>query len=292
MGVEIIALRVSLFPPNLSNTRLAYHTHHSNTPQCAGTDNVDLPTAESHSITTIHVPSYSPHAVAEFAVGLLLTLVRKYHKSFNRTREGNFSLSGLVGFNLNGKTVGIIGTGQIGMLFGKILSCGFGCKVVAYDLYPNEEKAREYGITYKTRDEVLKEADILSLHCPLTESSYHLLNDETFALTKPGVVIINTSRGALIDTKSLIRSLKTGHIGALGLDVYEGEKEYFFRDSSRGVIQDDDLMRLMSFYNVVICGHQAFLSKEALGAIAESSVGDMVKVERGEPVERRAGVKK
>ncbi|KFY41393.1 hypothetical protein V494_03013 [Pseudogymnoascus sp. VKM F-4513 (FW-928)] len=267
LGVEIIALR------------------------CAGTDNVDLPTADTYSITTLHVPSYSPHAVAEFAIGLLLTLVRKYHKAFNRTREGNFSLSGLVGFNLHGKTVGIIGTGQIGLLVAKILSRGFGCRVVAYDLYPNEEKAVEYGFSYKSRDEVLKEADILSLHCPLTPSSHHLLNDETLALTKPGVVIINTSRGGLIDTKSLIRFLKSGHIGALGLDVYEGEKEYFFRDGSRGVIQDDDLTRLMSFYNVVISGHQAFLSREALEAIAEASVGDVVKVGRGEEVERRAKVK-
>ena len=237
------------------------------------------------------MPSYSPHAVAEFAIGLLLTLVRKYHKSFNRTREGNFSLSGLVGFNLNGKTVGIIGTGQIGLLVGKILSKGFGCNVVAYDLYPNEEKAKEYGILYKSRDEVLREADILTLHCPLTPSSHYLLNDETFALTKPGVVIINTSRGGLIDTKSLIRALKSGHIGALGLDVYEGEKEYFFRDGSRGVIQDDDLTRLMSFYNVVISGHQAFLSKEALEAIAEASVRDMVALDKGESVERRATMK-
>lgn len=237
------------------------------------------------------MPSYSPHAVAEFAIGLLLTLVRKYHKSFNRTREGNFSLSGLVGFNLNGKTVGIIGTGQIGLLVGKILSKGFGCNVVAYDLYPNEEKAKEYGIVYKSRDEVLSEADILTLHCPLTPSSHYLLNDETFALTKPGVVIINTSRGGLIDTKSLIRALKSGHIGALGLDVYEGEKEYFFRDGSRGVIQDDDLTRLMSFYNVVISGHQAFLSKEALEAIAEASVRDMVALDKGESVERRATMK-
>lgn len=237
------------------------------------------------------MPSYSPHAVAEFAVGLLLTLVRKYHKAFNRTREGNFSLSGLVGFNLHGKTVGIIGTGQIGLLVAKILSRGFGCNVIAYDLYPNEEKAKEYGFTYKSRDAVLYEADILTLHCPLTPSSHHLLNDETFALTKPGVVIINTSRGGLIDTKSLISYLKGGHIGALGLDVYEGEKEYFFRDGSRGVIQDDDLTRLMSFYNVVISGHQAFLSKEALEAIAEASVGDMVALGRGEAVERRAKIK-
>ncbi|OBT59384.1 hypothetical protein VE04_00518 [Pseudogymnoascus sp. 24MN13] len=158
LGVEIIALR------------------------CAGTDNVDIPTATALSLTTLNVPSYSPNAVAEFTIGLLLTLVRKYHKSFNRTREGNFSLSGLVGFNLNGKTVGIIGTGQIGMLVGKILSKGFGCRVLAYDLYPNEEKAREYGIEYKSRDEVLKEADILTLHCPLTPSSLHLLNNETLAL--------------------------------------------------------------------------------------------------------------
>lgn len=246
--------------------------------------------AEELGISVVHVPSYSPHAVAEFTVGLLLTLVRKYHKAFNRTREGNFSLSGLVGINLHGKTVGVIGTGQIGMLTGKILSQGFGCKVIAYDLYPNEETARQYGITYCTQEEVLRQADILTLHCPLTPSSYHMINNETLALTKEGVVIINTSRGGLLNTKAIIKYLKSGHIGALGLDVYDGEKEYFFRDGSRGIIQDDDLTRLISFYNVLISGHQAFLSKEALEAIAEASVGDLILLSKGEKVARRAKV--
>ncbi|KAL3421696.1 D-lactate dehydrogenase [Phlyctema vagabunda] len=259
--------------------------------RCAGTDNCDLNVASDLGIGVCHVPSYSPHAVAEFTVGLLLSLVRKYHKAFNRTREGNFSLSGLVGFNLFEKTVGIIGTGQIGLLTGKILSMGFGCKVIAYDLYPNEAMANSYGISYKSMEEVLKESDILSFHCPLTPATHHILNATTLALTKPGVVIVNTSRGGLMDTKALIKYLKTGHIGGLALDVYEGEKEYFFRDKSRDVIQDDDLSRLMSFYNVVISGHQAFLSKEALEAIAEASVSDLRSFGQGEEVTRVAKLK-
>jgi len=234
------------------------------------------------------VPSYSPHAVAEFTVGLLLTVVRKYHKAFNRTREGNFSLSGLVGFNLHGKTVALIGTGQIGMLTGKILSQGFGCRVLAYDPRPDAAAAALYGITYASLDEVLRQADIITLHCPLTPQSRHMLDARTLALMKRGVVIINTSRGALMDTSAVIAALKTDHIGALGLDVYEGEREYFFRDRSRGVIEDDELSRLMSFYNVVICGHQAFLSTEALEAIAEASVADLRALERGEEVGRMA----
>ena len=254
--------------------------------QCAGTDNVDIPAAKSLGFKIVHVPSYSPHAVAEFTVGLLLTVIRKYHKAFNRTREGNFSLGGLVGFNLIGKTVGIIGTGQIGLLTGKILAMGFGCKVVAHDPYPNVPRAAEVGVSYVDLNTLLTESDIISLHCPLTPENRYMINEENLALTKKGVVLINTSRGALMDTKALIKYLKKDHIGALGMDVYEGEKEYFFRDRSRGIIHDDELSRLMSFYNVVITGHQAFLSKEALGAIATASVEDICSLMKGEPVQR------
>lgn len=256
------------------------------TSQCAGTDNIDIPTATSLGFKICHVPSYSPHAVAEFTVGLLLTVVRKYHKAFNRTREGNFSLGGLVGFNLIGKTVGIIGTGQIGLLTGKILSMGFGCKVIAYDPYPNVERAAAVGVSYADLDTVLKESDIISLHCPLMPENRYMINEKNLALTKKGVVLINTSRGGLMDTRALIKYLKLDHIGALGMDVYEGEKEYFFRDRSRGIIHDDELSRLMSFYNVVITGHQAFLSKEALSAIAQASVADLCSLMKDEPVAR------
>ncbi|KFY99258.1 hypothetical protein V500_01430 [Pseudogymnoascus sp. VKM F-4518 (FW-2643)] len=255
--------------------------------RCAGTNNVDLVATERFGIKVVHVPSYSPHAVAEFTIGLLLTVVRKYHKAFNRTREGNFSLSGLVGFNLNEKTVGLVGTGRIGLLTAKILSQGFGRRVLAYDPFPNEPLATEYGIKYRTLEQVLANSDIISLHCPLSPSSHHLLNGKTVALTKPGVVIINTSRGGLIDTKALIRYLKSGHIGALGMDVYEHEAEYFFHDSSGKIIDDDDLSRLMSFYNVFISGHQAFLSQEALEAIAETSVNNILAlIKDGETVVR------
>ena len=300
-GVEYISLRVciSVLICHFHDVDSSIHkvdldkettNNYSPHPQCAGTDNVDLTAASELGFKITHVPSYSPEAIAEFTVGLLLTVVRKYHKAFNRTREGNFSLSGLVGFNLKGKTVGIIGTGQIGLLTGKILSLGFGCRVIAYDPFPRPEKAKEFGIEYRDLQTVWKDSDILSFHCPLTPESHYMLNATTLALTKPGVVIINTSRGGLIETKSLIRYLKKEHIGAIGLDVYEGEKEYFFRDRSRGIIHDDELSRLMSFYNVVITGHQAFLSKEALEAIADSSVRDLVVMERGKEVEREVKV--
>ncbi|KAF8882447.1 D-lactate dehydrogenase [Infundibulicybe gibba] len=248
--------------------------------RCAGFNNVDLETAAKFGIKVARVPAYSPEAVAEFAVGMIMTVVRKYHKAFNRVREGNFLLDGLLGFNLSGKTVGIIGTGKIGLLTGKILSMGFNCNVVAFDPYPNE-KAKEYKINYvPTVEELLKVSDIVSLHCPMTEGTKHILNEETLSLTKRGVIIINTSRGGLIETHALIRGLKSGHIGAIGLDVYERESEYFFADSSSKIIHDDNFARLLSFYNVFMTGHQAYLTNEALENIATTTISNLRDMER------------
>jgi len=243
--------------------------------RCAGYNNVDLNAAAQLGIKVARVPSYSPEAVAEFTVGMMLTVIRKYHKAYNRVREGNFLLDGLMGFNLFGKTVGLIGTGKIGMLTGKILSKGFGCTVIAYDPYPSNA-AVEHGIVYvDTLPELLARSDIISLHCPLNKDTDYIINDNTLSLTKKGVILINTSRGGLIDTYALIRALKSGHISAVGLDVYERESSYFFADSSAKVIADDSFARLLSFYNVFMTGHQAFLTVEALKNIAETTLQNL-----------------
>jgi len=243
--------------------------------RCAGYNNVDLKTAAELGIKVTRVPSYSPEAVAEFTVGMMLTVIRKYHKAYNRVREGNFLLDGLMGFNLAGKTVGIIGTGQIGMMTGKILSKGFGCTVIAYDPYPSDV-AKEHGIVYvDALKELFARSDIISLHCPLNKDTDYIINDNTLSQTKKGVVLINTSRGGLIDTYALIRALKSGHVSAVGLDVYERESNYFFADSSTKVIVDDSFARLLSFYNVFMTGHQAFLTTEALKNIAETTLQNL-----------------
>lgn len=249
--------------------------------RCAGYNHVDLSAAARFNIKVVHVPAYSPEAVAEFAVGMLLTVVRKYHKSYMRVREGNFLLDGLLGFNLCGKTVGIVGTGKIGLLTGKILAKGFGCKVIAYDLYPvAEEKAREFGIEYvESLESLLRTADIVSLHCPLTEGTKYIINEETLGMMKKGGILINTSRGMLIDTSALIGALKSGHLGAVGLDVYEKESAYFFSDASSKIIYDDNFARLLSFYNVFVSGHQAFLTKEALKTIADVTISNLRELE-------------
>ncbi|KAG8980095.1 hypothetical protein FRB90_007830, partial [Tulasnella sp. 427] len=225
--------------------------------RCAGFNNVDLKKAAELGITVARVPAYSPDAVAEFAVGMILTVIRKYHKAYNRVREGNFLLDGLLGFNVKQSTVGLIGTGKIGLLTGKILSSGFGAKVVAYDPYPNNEMAEKFGIKYVGLDELLAQSDIISLHCPLTPENKYLINEARISQMKEGVVLVNTSRGALIDTKALIKGLKEGKIRAVGMDVYEKESEVFFEDGSEKVMQDDILARLISFNNVFITGHQA-----------------------------------
>jgi len=233
--------------------------------RCAGFNNVDLEAAKSNGIGVCRVPAYSPEAVAEHAVAMILTLNRKTHKAYNRVREQNFSLNGLLGYNLHGKTVGVIGTGNIGKSFCKIM-LGFGCKVLAFDLIANKDM-EAIGVEYHPLMEVLK-ADIISLHCPLNEQTKHLMNASTFGMIKKGAVLINTSRGGLIDTKAVIMALKTEQIGALGIDVYEQEEKIFFRDLSTDIIQDDMIQRLMSFPNVLITAHQAFFTEEALSEIA------------------------
>lgn len=244
--------------------------------RCAGFNNVDIQAAALLDIKVARVPSYSPEAVAEFCVGMMMTVVRKYHKAYARVREGNFLLDGLLGFNLNGKTIGLIGTGKIGLLTGRILSKGFMAKVIAYDPYPSPAAA-EYGITYVDKlDDLLEASDIISLHCPLMDSTKYIICDDSIAKMKKGVVLINTSRGGLIDTYALIRGLKTAHISAVGLDVYERESSYFFADSSAKVIDDDTFARLLSFYNVFMTGHQAFLTEEALTNIADTTIQNLL----------------
>ncbi|MGM0375794.1 MAG: 2-hydroxyacid dehydrogenase [Bacteroidota bacterium] len=242
--------------------------------RCAGFNNVDLEAAEKHQIKVVRVPAYSPSAVAEHAVALILTLNRKTHKAYNRVRENNFSLERLTGFNLQGKTVGVIGTGKIGVAFSRIMK-GFGCRVLAHDPYPRQDLQDE-GIVYTERDELLEQSDIISLHCPLTPESKHLINKVTIDQMKPGVMLINTSRGALINTKDAIKGLKKGKIGYLGIDVYEQEEDLFFRDLSENIIQDETIMRLISFPNVLITSHQAFFTREALEQIASTTIQNIL----------------
>lgn len=234
--------------------------------RCAGFNNVDLAAAKKYNIKVCRVPAYSPHAVAEHAVGLMLTLNRKIHKAYNRVREQNFSLNGLLGFDFYGKTVGVIGTGNIGQAFCKIM-LGFGCKVKAFDIIANRD-LEAIGVQYQPLMDVLQEADIISLHCPLHEQTHHLINTETLQMMKKGSMLINTSRGGLIDTPAVIHALKTGHLGYLGIDVYEQEEKLFFRDLSTNIIQDDVLTRLSGFPNVLITAHQGFFTHEALTQIA------------------------
>lgn len=235
--------------------------------RCAGFNNVDLKACAEFNIKVTRVPAYSPNSVAEHAIALLQTLNRKTHKAYNRVRENNYALQGLMGFDLYGKTVGVIGTGKIGQVFCKIMQ-GFGTKVLAYDICPNED-LKSKGVEYTDLDTLLGSADIISLHCPLNESTKHLIDKEAFAKMKDGVVLVNTSRGALIQTKSAIKALKNKKLGALGLDVYEQEEALFFKDLSGTIIQDDLIARLMSFPNVLITSHQGFFTHEALTQIAE-----------------------
>jgi len=247
--------------------------------RCAGFNNVDLEAASEAGIRVVRVPAYSPESVAEHALALILTLNRKTHKSYNRVREGNFSLERLTGFNLSGKTVGVIGTGQIGSAFARIM-LGMGCRVLAYDMYPNEALS-EMGLGYVELETLLSESDILSLHCPLTPETNYMINDQTLGLMKPGVMIINTSRGALLNTNDVIKSLKKGHVGYLGIDVYEQEEKLFFKDRSEEILQDDEIARLMTFPNVLITAHQAFFTKEALEQIANTTLRNLEEIEQG-----------
>jgi len=236
----------------------------------AGYNHVDLRAAARRGLTVAHVPAYSPHAVAEHAMGMILTLNRKFHRAYARVREGNFALEGLLGFDIYQKTMGVVGTGQIGAAFCQI-ALGFGCRVLAYDLYPNPA-LQAAGVEYADLDAVLSRTDIIALHVPLTPQTRHMIDAESIARMKPGVMLINTSRGALVDTPAVIAGLKSGQIGALGLDVYEEEADLFFEDLSSTVIQDDVFARLLTFPNVLVTGHQGFFTKEALERIAGTTL--------------------
>ncbi|MER0438502.1 2-hydroxyacid dehydrogenase [Emticicia sp. W12TSBA100-4] len=248
--------------------------------RCAGFNNVDLDAAKKANIGVVRVPAYSPHAVAEHAVALIMTLNRKTHKAYNRVREGNFSLEKLIGFDLYQKTVGVIGTGKIGEAFARIMQ-GFGCKVIAYDVFPSQGLI-DSGVKYKTLDEVLQQSDIISLHCPLTDKTLHLINETSITQMKTGVMLINTSRGALVDTQAVVEGLKSKKLGYLGLDVYEQESNIFFNDLSEEILVDDTLARLMTFPNVLITSHQGFLTEEALTQIAFITLNNITAFEQGQ----------
>lgn len=248
----------------------------------AGFNHVDLAAAARLGFTVVRVPAYSPHAVAEHALALALVLAlnRKTHRAYNRVREGNFALEGLLGFDLHGRTVGVVGTGQIGTVFGRIMH-GVGCRVLAHDPDPNPE-CEAMGAKYVPLERLWAESDIVSLHCPLTRETHHLVDAASLAQMRRGVMLVNTSRGALVDTPAAIDALKTGRLGYLGIDVYEEEADLFFEDLSGQVIQDDVFARLLTFPNVVITGHQAFFTREALGAIAQTTLANLSAFERGE----------
>ncbi len=249
----------------------------------AGFNHVDLAAAEAAGIAVGRVPAYSPHAVAEHTVALMLTLNRKTHRAYNRVREGNFALEGLLGFDLNGKTVGIVGTGLIGEIVATIMT-GFGCQVVAHDPVPSP-RCEAIGVRYLPIGDLLSQSDIVTLHCPLTPATHHLIDDHALATMKRGAMLINTSRGAVIDTRAVIRGLKDGRIGSLGLDVYEEEADLFFEDLSNHIIPDDVFARLLTFPNVLVTGHQAFFTEEALTAIAETTIANISAFERdGRPL--------
>lgn len=251
----------------------------------AGYNNVDLQAAREKGITVVRVPAYSPYAVAEHAVALILTLNRKTHKAYNRVREGNFSLEKLTGFDLHGKTVGVIGTGKIGQLFAEIMM-GFGCQIVAFDVFVNKELEAK-GVEYLPLVKLLPRCDIISLHCPLTEQTRHIINTDTLAIMKPGAMLINTGRGALIDTRVVIAALKSKHLGYLGIDVYEQEEKLFFHNLSEEIIEDDMIMRLLSFPNVLITAHQGFFTEEALSQIARITLENISAFEQGQPLENK-----
>ncbi len=247
----------------------------------AGFNHVDLTTAGELGLTVVRVPAYSPYAVAEHTVGLMLALNRKIHRAYARVREGNFSLSGFLGFDMHGKTVGIVGTGKIGAIVAQILK-SFGCQLLAYDKVNNPD-CEAIGVQYVSLLELLATADIVTLHCPLLPETHHLINKQTILGMKTGVMLINTSRGALIDAQAAIEALKSGRIGYLGLDVYEQEGNLFFEDFSNTVIQDDVFERLLTFPNVLITGHQAFFTIDALNSIAQTTLANISTVEQGKP---------
>ena len=250
--------------------------------RCAGFNNVSLKDIHNR-FKVVRVPAYSPHAIAEYTIGLILAVNRKIHKAYVRTREGNFSINGLMGFDLDGKTVGIIGTGKIGQILIKILK-GFEMKVIAYDLYPNQKAADELGFEYVSLDELYAKSDIISLNCPLTKDTQYMINRRSMLKMKDGVILVNTGRGQLIDSADLVEALKDKKIGAVALDVYEEEENYFFEDKSNQVIEDDILGRLLSFYNVLITSHQAYFTKEAVDAITVTTLNNIRDFVEGKPL--------
>lgn len=247
--------------------------------RCSGYNNIDMKTA-LNKIQIARVPAYSPYAVAEHALALIMSLNRKTHKAYNRTRESNFSIKGLLGFDLHGKKAGVIGTGKIGRIFIKIVK-GLGMDVVAYDPYPNESHAKDLGFSYAGIDELYRSSDVISLHCPLTDDTFHLIDKDAISLMKKNVMLINTSRGGLIDTKALVDSLKEGKVGYVGLDVYEEEENFFFEDHSDSIVTDDILARLQTFNNVLITSHQAFFTKEALRNISFTTLSNIKEFQTG-----------
>lgn len=253
--------------------------------RCAGYNQVDIEAANQVGIQVVRVPAYSPYAVAEHTFGLILTLNRKIHRAYNRVREGNFALEGLLGFDLHGKTIGIIGTGKIGQIVAQIAQ-GFGLKILAYDLYPNSA-CEENGVTYVDLITLLQQSQIVTLHCPLTPESRYLIDSIAITQMQSGVMLINTSRGALVDTQAVISGLKSGKISALGLDVYEQESELFFENLSEQIIQDDVFERLMTFPNVLVTAHQAFFTQEALQNIAETTLRNITDFDRGQDCPNR-----
>ncbi len=258
--------------------------------RCAGFNNVDLTAAAQGNMTVVRVPAYSPYAVAEHTVALMLALNRKTHRAYLRTRDGNFTLNGLLGFDMHGKTAGIIGTGKIARILINILR-GFGMNILAYDLYPDYNFARENNVVYTTLDELYHNADIISLHCPLTDETKYLINDYSISKMKDGVMIINTGRGQLIHTNALIEGLKNKKVGAAGLDVYEEEGDYFYEDKSDKIIDDDVLARLLSFNNVIVTSHQAFFTQEALSNIAHTTLQNIKDFIDGKSLENEIKIK-
>ena len=247
--------------------------------RCSGYNNVDLAAAARHGIVVVRVPAYSPHAVAEHTLALLLALNRRIHRAYNRVREGNFGIDGLLGFDLHGKTAGVVGTGRIGAIVCRLLR-GLGCRVVAYDVHQNPD-CEKIGVEYINLIDLFRNADIVTLHCPLTPETRHVINPETVSEMKQGVMLVNTSRGSLVDSQAVINGLKSGKIGAMALDVYEEEADVFFEDLSNEVLQDDTLARLLTFPNVLMTSHQAFFTREAMANIAETTLDNITRFEAG-----------
>jgi D-lactate dehydrogenase len=256
--------------------------------RCTGFNNVDLKAAAAQGIKVVRVTEYSPYSVAEHAVALILALNRKIHRAYNRTRDGNFELDGLLGSDLHGRTVGVIGTGRIGRVFAGIMA-GFGCDLVGYDKMPSPE-FEQIGGRYVPLPELASRSDIVSLHCPLTRETHYLVDARALALAKPGAILINTSRGALVDTEAVIAALKSGQLGALGIDVYEQESDLFFQDLSSAIISDDVIQRLVSFPNVIVTGHQAFFTREAIGTICATTIASISAYADNQPLEHEVRV--